>query len=303
MITFCFNDCLGNVGCDKEQIESLFCSLLTAHSRLGTSVNYPIILPSAPDKIMVAGISLKQIVEAIPADKDNINIRRLAYSFFDKYPLTSFFTSAPELQDDDCMVYRFLGNDAESLFWTHKMGWIAISVPVCEAVRKNILSLEPKDAEKDVNNWYGNNSEYVKGLEKDNDNAAKKRLEKLKCFFADKGKDVYMSDSFMKNFEKSPVGMQELVQGKFTDAYNANLLFPSKGDDNLVKYCEGKGNETTYELRSKALGGMRVYFYSDDNTLIVASLHTKSQSAGNEQSADINNSSAIIRKIKRKEDI
>ncbi len=217
--------------------------------------------------------------------------------------MTSFFTSAPELQDDDCMVYRFLGNDAESLFWTHKMGWIAISVPVCEAVRQNILSLEPKDAEKDVNNWYGNNSEYVKGLEKDNDNAAKKRLEKLKCFFADKGKDVYMSDSFMKNFEKSPVGMQELVQGKFTDAYNANLLFPSKGDDNLVKYCEGKGNETTYELRSKALGGMRVYFYSDDNTLIVASLHTKSQSAGNEQSADINNSSAIIRKIKRKEDI
>ncbi len=81
MITFCFNDCLGNVGCDKEQIESLFCSLLTAHSRLGTSVNYPIILPSAPDKIMVAGISLKQIVEAIPADKDNINIRRLHIHF------------------------------------------------------------------------------------------------------------------------------------------------------------------------------------------------------------------------------
>lgn len=303
MITFCFNDCLGNVDYDREQINSLLCSLLTAHGRLGASANYPIILPSAPDKIIVARTSLKQIVEAIPSDKDHISIRRLAYSFFNNFPLTSFFTTDSELQDEDCIDYRFLGNDAESLFWTHKMGWVVISIPVCEDVRQDILSLEPKSADKNVSNWYGNNSEYIKGLEEKNNNDTQKRLEKLKCFFADKGKTVYLSDSFMRQFEKSPVSMQELVQGKFADAYNADLLFPSKGDDNLVKYCEGKGNETTYELRSKALGGIRVYFYSDTNTLIVASLHTKSQSVGTEQSSDINNSSAIIRKIKRTEGI
>lgn len=303
MITFCFNDCLGNVEYDKEKITSVLCSLLAVHSKLGASANYPVILPSAPDRIMVAGCSLKQIVEAIPTGPEYISIRRLAFSFFYKYPLTSFFASESELQDEDCIDYRFLGNDAESLFWTQKMGWAAISMPICEDVKKDQLSLEPKSAGKDVSNWYGYNSGYIKGLENNNHSAAQKRLEKLKCFFTDKGKTAYMSDSFVENFEKAPVSMQELVQSKFSDAYNASLLFPSKGDDNLVKYCEGRGNETTYELRSKALGGMRVYFYSDDNILIIASLHTKSQSTGTEQSSDINNSSAIIHKIKRKENL
>lgn len=81
------------------------------------------------------------------------------------------------------------------------------------------------------------------------------------------------------------------------------LLFPSRGDDNLVKFCEGKGNETTYELRSKAMGGMRVYFFSNNDTIIIASLHTKAQSVGTEQTSDIKNASAIIKKIKIKNNI
>lgn len=84
---------------------------------------------------------------------------------------------------------------------------------------------------------------------------------------------------------------------KFRDAYAADLLFPNKGDGNLVKHCEGNGNEKAYELRSHAMGGIRVYFYSNKDTIIVATLHTKAKSVGVEQSSDINNASAIIRKI------
>lgn len=297
MMTFCFNHCLGQVKC-KEDHSSVLKALLVAHGSLGTPTQYPIILPSEPGTVMVAGVSLKQMVESIPNDKKNISIRRLAFSILNNYPLTSFFTSELELADDECVNYQLLGQDAEALFWAHKMGWFVISMPMCDEVKQDKLQLESEKSSKTVNNWHGGNLLFIKGLETQDEKACEQRLVKLTCLFANKS--VNLSDKFKKDFRKAPTGLQELIVSKFKDAYAADLLFPSKGDDNLVKYCEGDGNEETYELRSKAMGGMRVYFYSDNDTLIVAALHTKAKSVGVEQSADINNASAIIRKTKMK---
>ena len=51
------------------------------------------------------------------------------------------------------------------------------------------------------------------------------------------------------------------------------------------------------------MGGMRVHFFSNNDTIIIASLHTKAQSVGTEQTSDIKNASAIIKKIKIKNNI
>lgn len=297
MMTFCFNHCLGEVECTEDH-SSVLKALLVAHGRLGISTQYPIILPSEPGTVMVAGVSLKQMVECIPATKDNISIRRLAFSILNNYPLTSFFTSEAEIGDDEWSSYLLLGQDAEALFWAHKMGWSVISMPVCDEVKQDQLQLESEKSDKTVNNWHGGNLSFIKRLEAKDENACEQRLVELEYLFADKS--VSLSEPFKKNFRKAPSGLQELVVNKFKDAYDANLLFPSRGDDNLVKYCEGNGNEETYELRSKAMGGMRVYFYSNKDTMIVAALHTKAKSVGIEQSSDINNATAIIRKIKVK---
>lgn len=295
MMTFCFNHCLCQVEC-KDDHCSVLKALLVAHGRLGVSTQYPIILPSEPGAVIVAGVSLKQMVESIPADKNNINIRRLAFSILNNYPLTSFFISEPEIADDEWCTYQLLGQDAEALFWAHKMGWSVVSMPVCDEVKLDQLQLESEKLGKTVNNWHGGNLSFIKGLEAKDENACEQRLVELECLFADKS--VSLSEQFKRNFRKAPSGLQELVISKFRDAYAADLLFPSRGDDNLVKYCEGSGNEETYELRSKAMGGMRVYFYSNKDLMIVATLHTKAKSVGVEQSSDINNASAIIRKIK-----
>lgn len=297
MITFCFNHCLGSVQC-KEDHSSLLKALLVSHARLGTSTQYPIILPSEPGAVMVAGVSLKQMVESIPSNEKNISIRRLAFSILNNYPLTSFFTSEPEIADDEWGSYQLLGQDAEALFWAHKMGWAAISMPVCDEVKQDQLLLESEKSDQTINNWHGGNLSFVKGLEAKDEKICEQRLVELECLFADKS--VSLSEPFKKSFRKAPSGLQELVMSKFRDAYAAELLFPSRGDDNLVKYCEGSGNEETYELRSKAMGGIRVYFYSNKYMMIVAALHTKAKSVGVEQSSDINNASAIIRKMRVK---
>lgn len=295
MMTFCFNNCLGCVECKKNH-SSVLIALLIAHGRLGVSTQYPILLPSEPGTIIVGGISLKQMVESIPRNEKDI--KRLAFSILNNYPLTSFFTSEPELTDDECTSYRLLGQDAEELFWAHKMGWSIISMPVCNEVKQDQLQLEAEKSNKIVNNWHGDNLSFIKELETKDEKACEQRLIKLEYLFADKS--VILSESFKKNFRKAPSGLQDLIERKFQDAYAANLLFPSRGDDNLVKYCEGSGNEETYELRSKAMGGMRVYFYSNKDTMIVAALHTKAKSVGVEQSSDINNASETIKKIKMK---
>lgn len=166
-----------------------------------------------------------------------------------------------------------------------------------DEVKRDQLQLESEKSDKTVSNWQGGNLSFIKGLEMKNENACEQRLMKLECLFVDKS--VKLSESFKKDFRKAPSGLQELVLSKFSDVYKADLLFPSRGDDKLVKYCEGSGNEETYELRSKSMGGMRVYFYSNKDTLLVAALHTKAQSVGVEQSSDINNASSIIRKMTR----
>lgn len=300
MMTFCFNHCLNEVECE-ENINLILRTLLVAHSRLGVSTQYPIILPSEPNTVIIAGVSLKQIVETIPADKENINIRRLAFSILNNYPLTSFFTSDPELSNDECGNYQLLEQDVEALFWAHKMGWTVISMPVCDEVKQNQLQLKSELLDKIINNWYGDNLSFIKELEAKDEKKCQQQLSKLEFLFT--GKTAHISDEFIKNFKKSPPGLQKLVLSKFEDANIARLLFPSRGDDNLVKFCEGKGNETTYELRSKAMGGMRVYFFSNNDTIIIASLHTKAQSVGTEQTSDIKNASAIIKKIKIKNNI
>lgn len=292
MMTFCFNHCLGGCKCCIEPYLA-FGELLKAHVKLGLATDYPVLLPCEPAKIMIGGVSLKKLVESLPEG----DLRHLAYSFLSKYPLTTFFTSEPEVADDEWGNYCWMEKDAEDLFWAYKLGWTAVSVPVCDEVKKDWLILCSDKLEVPVNNWYGGNLQFIRSLETEESSASEKRLVELECLF--EGKTVRLSEPFKKVFRKSPAGLQKLVLAKFRDAYGASLLFPSRGDDCLVKYCEGKGNENTYELRSRAMGGMRVYFCSDEGSMIVASLHTKSKSVGVEQTSDINNASAIIKKMRR----
>lgn len=124
-----------------------------------------------------------------------------------------------------------------------------------DEVKRDQLQLESEKSDKTVSNWQGGNLSFIKGLEMKDENACEQRLMKLECLFVDKS--VKLSESFKKDLRKAPSGLQELVLSRFSDVYKADLLFPSRGDDKLVKYCEGSGNEETYELRSKSMGGMR----------------------------------------------
>ena len=70
----------------------------------------------------------------------------------------------------------------------------------------------------------------------------------------------------------------------FKKAFENNLLFPAKGDDNIVKKCEA---DNVYELRNHAYGRIRVYFRCVDNKILLSRIGTKSSYTGDAQSNDI----------------
>ena len=94
-----------------------------------------------------------------------------------------------------------------------------------------------------------------------------------------------MSFSFMDDFKQAQPDLQEFIIDLFAKALNNNLLFPSRGDDNIVKKCDG---DNIYELRNHAYGGIRVYFRCVGNKILIGGMGAKSSySSTKKQSADI----------------
>lgn len=65
----------------------------------------------------------------------------------------------------------------------------------------------------------------------------------------------------------------------------------------MIKTCKGKGNENTYELRDIGKG-IRIYFQSYNNFLLLGGIHTKAEGVGDEQSADINRATSACTRLK-----
>ena len=92
-----------------------------------------------------------------------------------------------------------------------------------------------------------------------------------------------MCDSFVSDFKRCQPDLQEFIMLLFKKALENNLLFPAKGDDNIVKKCEA---DNVYELRNHAYGGI-VFILDVDNKILLSRIGTKSSYTGDAQSNDI----------------
>lgn len=296
MNIFYFNECLPTFY--NGSIQNIFESAIRKYNCIvkDKSLNFQegIITHKMPSEIKICDTNIKTIIDAC-SDKD---LRRAAYRYFTMYPIDSFYSLEDVFDNENVSInHTFNGHDATNLIIAHKMGWFVFSLPLCCLLETDILLVSSDKTYTHVHNWYGGNSQYLVQCVIALNGIKKSKLLELKYCFEDK--ECKMSDSFISNYIDAPLGLQELVIGKFKDAIKAKLLFPANHDNNLIKACKGTNNEETYELRSKAFGGIRVYFSCNENCIYIGGIGTKASSIGKEQSADISRASNEIKKMKR----
>lgn len=100
----------------------------------------------------------------------------------------------------------------------------------------------------------------------------------------------------MDEFKLSSPDLQEFIISLFAKALQSGLLFPARGDDNIVKKCDA---DNVYELRNHAYGGIRVYFRCIDNKIFIGAMGTKSSYKGDAQSNDIAHAGKAMDKLEK----
>lgn len=297
MMKFYLNDCICAPVSDLKQDDLInaFCAFITGyvHYKGDSTDGCRMILKCEPKYFVVGGKSITELIRLIPKDYEYEPLRKKAYSMFNNYPSNQYIKGSNVWKDEEWQDYFFIDQDANNLFIAHKEKWCVASIPIRKEVEVNPLSIVGKQDKKSVEilNWFINNSYEIKCVEFNHLDEREKALKTLPYYFS--GKQIVYSEEFESQFMSPHCDVSDIVIKRLLEAYKAGLLFPANYDDNIVKKCDGKGNEMTYELRQKG-SGMRAYFYCDDQKLILASLHTKSESSGSEQSNDINHASKII---------
>lgn len=300
MTTFYFNEILPKTS--ESNIQLVFeetirqIAILAGKTELG--LTRPIITGDLPENILICGKSLATLIDAC----SNRDLRTEAQFIFTQNLIVSHENS---LHDDIInellnASYTFYDKDAINLAIAFHMQWPLISLPLANYLKQDVLIVQSKKAENlNVPNYYSQkDTTYIEKWFIDKNNEGAKGLELLKTLFVEKGS--ILTNTFQKNWNNAPELLQKLTINRFKLAIKNGMIFPVKHDDDLIKKCEVKGKDPVYELRQKG-SGLRVYFgYASNGQIILASLHTKAESIGREQSIDINSAAKEIRKTKAK---
>ena len=167
-----------------------------------------------------------------------------------------------------------------------------MSLPLDETLKVDSLGILVNETALKNVNWHGMNTKnLIQHIIEDEtiDNA---NLSILKYSFGDN--ECFICDSFMDEFKLISPDLQEFIINLFAKALQSGLLFPARGDDNIVKKCDA---DNVYELRNHAYGGIRVYFRCVDNKIFIGNMGTKSSYKGDAQSNDIAHAGKVMDKF------
>lgn len=302
MVQFYFNSCYPNSHFEtaKDAFSDFIKSYKVLYEQYNGCIIDGIITTSLPSNITIGNTLFTDLIFNL-SDKDT---RRFAISQFVKCPVDKFI-SDDVWKDEDCYFdYSFCNVDAYELFYAYKMGWMLCSLPLNDECRSNYLTIFPKDEAYEnieIINFFGRNIEFISNeIEKNSDYIINnKEYLRSRAFVPN---NCVLSSVFEEQYDNSPADIQKFINGKFKQAYNKNMLFPSvKVDNDLIKSCRGDNLDGLFELRSRAWNGIRVYFeIFYNNIIVVGMLSTKAQSEGGEQTSDMHRAKCIIQNTIRK---
>lgn len=288
MITLYFNsnypqDYSGNL---YEKFDNLMCKFILLSEDEYLPINKFISTNKSPSDTFICNVTLKNLIDNFKInEKDTYKEhRKKLYSYFTKYPIDSN-VNVDDVYTEDVLNgnIEFDGRNADDLFIAYKLGYYFISLPLNPSFSVDSLEIYINDMKLNNINWHGSNTiNFIKSII-ENHGIDNHYLPLLKYSFNDN--NCLMSCSFIDDFKQEQPDLQKFIVDLFAKALDNNLLFPSRGDDNIVKKCEG---DNVYELRNHAFGGIRVYFRCVDNKILIGSIGRKSSySTRKIQSLDI----------------
>lgn len=265
MITFYFNSNLPEyyTGDLCEVFDNLMLKFILLLNDKKLPINGYIATNNQPSTILICGKTLKSLIDNFKiAEKDKYKEhRKKLYSFFTRYPIDLDVRVEEVFSEEELTSsIKFHGRDATDLFIANKLKYYFMSLPLDETLKVDSLGILVNETALKNVNWHGMNTKnLIQHIIEDEtiDNA---NLSILKYSFGDN--ECFICDSFMDEFKLISPDLQEFVISLFAKALQSGLLFPARGDDNIVKKCDA---DNVYELRNHAYGGIRVYFRCVDH--------------------------------------
>lgn len=299
MITFYFNSNLpGNyTGNLYEVFDNLMLKFICLLNDKRLPINGYIATNREPSAILICRETLKSLIDNFKiAEKGEYKeYRKKLYSFFTRYPIDVDVHIEDVFTEEDLnSSIKFHGRDATDLFIAGKLKYYFMSLPLDTTLKVDSLEILVNETVLKNVNWHGLNTKNLIHRITEDEMIDDANLFILKYLFDDN--ECIMSDSFMDKFKLSPPDLQEFIISLFVKALQSGLLFPARGDDNIVKKCEA---DNVYELRNHAYGGIRIYFRCVDNKIFIGNMGTKSSYKGDSQSNDITLAGKLMDKLDR----
>ncbi len=298
MTTFFLNDVLPQKS-DRDiqaAFEQMVCMTTLLAKKPDLKLTRPIITAVPPNSIIICGITLSRLIESCA----NRDVRTAAQFLFTQNLIASHENALSEKDQEELLEkgYKFQGEDAINLMIAHRMSWPLLSIPLAEYLEHDTLDIlnEGGNTISAINYYAQEDISFIERWLFEKANQGADGLTRFKGLFEKHG--ITITPSFEKNWNNAPVELQQIAFERFKAALRKDMLFPIRKDDDLIKKCEVKRNVSVYELRQLG-SGLRIYFgYQDDGSIIMAGLHTKAESDGKEQTADINKAAREISKAK-----
>lgn len=285
---FYFNECIGN-GYSVQMLATAFENIINGFIHLDDRANNKLIFEKMPENIFIAGFALKDIIDV----SVNKTFKRTLYSYLKNYPLSQFINPHQKVDEEELLSkqYLFDNQDAINLAIAYYCDWTAFSLPICNQLRVNTLDV--KDISSNVlhlNNFYGDNLDYINNAIRRIKQAKAIGIEKLKLL----AKKVIILPDFAKSFESSSLRDQHLIIERFEYAKQEKIILSksNKPNDSVVKHVANN----VEELRIVNPIDIRVYFHQvGEDTLVIALMNYKNNyKSTQDQNVDIEKASKLI---------
>ncbi len=302
MYTFFFNSELLPHCSNLPLFNTYFSCVLKTYSKLledkELNIQQGIISEKMPSELSLGAFSLGEAIEKLED-----SLRRVAYSYFNKYPIENYSPIEEELLIQQYIFY-IEQQCINALYVTQiasQKGFL-FSVALCDELRSDKLELISQDGNTPnlpVNNLFC--KEFHSGLEcnanfirayikRDIFDKKTNLLEKLEILV-----NAQCSGKFKDQFEDLSKQEKESILALFEQAKSRQLT-PDGDTVKDVSPEKPKDNIRVYELRVFTPTALRVYFYATKEKTFIANLGKKSNP---DQTKDIKNAEGILVRMLR----
>ena len=306
MYTFFFNSELLPHCSNLPLFNTYFSCVLKTYSKLlddkELNIQQGIISEKMPSELSLGAFSLDEAINKLEAP-----LRRVAYSYFTKYPIENCSPIEEELLIQQYIFY-IEQQCINALYVTQiasQKGFL-FSVALCDELRSNKLELISQDGNTPnlpVNNLFCKeshsglecNANFIRAyIKRDIFDKKTNLLEKLEILV-----NAQCSSKFKDQFENLSKQEKESILALFEQAKSRQLTPVFSPDGYTIKDVspeKPKDNIRVYELRVFTPTALRVYFYETKEKIFIASLGKKSNS---DQTKDIKNAEGILVRMLR----